>query len=168
MTDKTTDLTNIDNDLIAAEAERIVRNVAIYKGSTRKQCFYMYRMFNLPINLCAKLSGYKPGYGYQLNRELKTDPKVRRSVERILSDMPEAYRSICKLRLAQVANIEGKGLVEYDDNPKLAIDKPQLLRQIKQGAGVDLNAQGAPAKPTTINVESIKLFWADALSDRYG
>lgn len=165
MTDEIKDLTNVDNDLIATEAEKIVRNVAIYKGSTRKQQFYMYHMFNLPINLCAKLCGYKPGYGYQLNRELKNDPKVRQSVEQILSDMPKAYRSICKARLLQIANIEGKGLNEYENNPKLTIDKPQLLKQIKQGAGVNLNEEEPAPKQPTVNIGEIRLFWQQVFGD---
>jgi hypothetical protein len=158
MTDETTDLANIDNNLINPEVEEIVHNVATIKGSTKKQRFHMYRMFNLPIKTCAKLAGYSDEYGYQLVREYKYNPKVRHSVEQILSDMPEAYRSVCRIRLPQIANIEGKALQEYENDPKLAIDKPQLLKQVKQAGGVDLNEHVQPPKAPTINIKEFLLF----------
>lgn len=164
--DKTTDLINID-DQIDPGVEEIVHNVATIKGSTKKQRFHMYRMFNLPIKTCAKLAGYSNEYGYQLVREYKYNPKVRHSVEQILSDMPEAYRSICKLRLPQIAEIEGKALLEYDNDPRLAIDKPQLLKQVKQAGGVDLSEQAPPPKAPTINIREIRLIHQDLMPDRY-
>ena len=54
-----------------------------------------------------------------------------------------------------MAEIEGKALQEYEGNPKLAIDKPQLLKQVKQAGGIDLNEQGVPMAPA-INIKSIE------------
>jgi hypothetical protein len=65
--------------------------------------------------------------------------------------MPEAYRNVCKMRLAQISEIEGAVLQEYQDNPQKAIDKPQLLKQIKQGAGA-LSDDDKPA-PTFVNIK---------------
>ena len=48
-------------------------------------------------------------------------------------------------------------------NPKLAIDKPQLLKQVKQGGGVDLGEAVQPPKPPTINIQELKVFWDNAL-----
>ena len=146
---------NENETLIDPAIEEIIDNVITLKKGSKKQRFHMYRMFNLPIKTCAKLAGYKPSYGYQLVREYRDNPNVARSVQQIISDMPEAYRTICKLRLAQVSDIEGKALDEYEDNPKLAIDKPQLLKQVKQAGGVDLNEQDQPVKQT-INIKHIE------------
>ena len=68
---------------------------------------------------------------------------------------PQRYKSVCKLRLPQVAEIEGKALQEYEDNPKLAIDKPQLLKQVKQGAGVigDDESPRPDLKTVTVRVQ---------------
>jgi len=146
---------NENTELIDPAIEEVIDNVITLKKGSKKQRFHMYRMFNLPIKTCAKLSGYKPSYGYQLVREYRDNPNVARRVQQIISDMPESYRSICRLRLAQVSEIEGKALDEYEDNPKLAIDKPQLLKQVKQAGGVDLGEKDVP-QATTINIEAIE------------
>jgi hypothetical protein len=111
-------------------------------------------MFNLPIRTCAILAGYNKDYGYKLVAEYRKSPKIRHTIEQIINDMPEQYKAICKLRLVEVADIEGKAIAEYHENPKLAIDKPQLLKQVKQGAGV-LSEDERPA-PTFINIESAR------------
>ena len=155
MTKDIVETNNENTELIDPTIEEVIDNVITLKKGSKKQRFHMYRMFNLPIKTCAKLSGYKPSYGYQLVREYRDNPNVARRVQQIISDMPEAYRSICRLRLAQVSDIEGKALEEYEDNPKLAIDKPQLLKQVKQAGGVDLGETGTE-KPLTINIEKIE------------
>ena len=45
-------------------------------------------------------------------------------------------------------------MAEYKENPKLAIDKPQLLKQVKQGAGV-LSEDHKPA-PNVINIKYLQ------------
>ena len=109
-------------------------------------------MFNLSIRICAILAGYNKDYGYKLVEEYRKSPKIRHTIEQIINDMPEAYRSVCKMRLVQIAEIEGKAVAAYRDNPKLAINKPALLKQVKQGAGI-LSDDERPA-PTFINIES--------------
>jgi hypothetical protein len=111
-------------------------------------------MFNLPIRTCAILAGYNKDYGYKLVAEYRKSPKIRHTIEQIINDMPEQYKAICKLRLVEVADIEGKAMAEYQENPKLAIHKPQLLKQVKQGAGV-LSDDERPA-PNIVNIESVQ------------
>jgi hypothetical protein len=144
-----TDVDEIDPDI-----EEVVCNVIGQKKGGRKHKFHLYRMFNLPIRTCAILAGYNKDYGYKLVAEYRKSPKIRHTIERIINDMPEAYRSVCKLRLAEVAEIEGCALREYKGNPKLAIHKPQLLKQVKQGAGVlgDDEQRSLPL----ININAVK------------
>jgi hypothetical protein len=111
-------------------------------------------MFNLPIRTCAILAGYNKDYGYKLVEEYRKSPEIRQTVEQIINDMPEAYRSVSKMQLVQIAEIEGKELAEYKANPRPAIDKPHLLKQVKQGAGV-LSDDERPA-PTFINIEGVR------------
>jgi len=168
MTKDLIETNNENTELIDPAIEEIIDNVITLKKGSKKQRFHMYRMFNLPIKTCAKLAGYKPSYGYQLVREYRDNPIVARTVQQIISDMPEAYRTVCRLRLAQVSDIEGKALDEYEDNPKLAIDKPQLLKQVKQGGGVDLSEKDTP-QTTTINIkaiEKVQVMVADMLQKR--
>jgi len=60
------------------------------------------------------------------------------------------------MHLIQVAEIERSALTEYKDNPKLAIDKPQLLKQVKQGAGVIGDDFDRPLN--VINIGQIQAF----------
>ena len=160
-----------DNDsknLVDPAVAEIVENVIKLKGASKKQRFHMYRMFNIPIITCAKLAGYKESYGYQLVREYRNDPIAREKVSRILSDMPEAYRSICKMRLASIAEIEGLALQKYHEDPQRAIDKPQLLKQVKQAGGIDLNEVGLQGQPT-INIgvlENLQVIMGGAIQKR--
>ena len=151
----TTTNSNVPNNITEKEVTEIITNIAKVKPIDKKQRFHMYRLFNLPIYLCAKLAGYSKEYGYKLVREYKDDTNVRQRVEKIINDMPNAYRNVCKLRLMKVSEIEGKALQEYDDDPKLAIDKPQLLKQVKKGAGVELGDQAQA--PQTISIEQVTL-----------
>jgi hypothetical protein len=143
------DVAGIDPDI-----EEVVCNVIGQKKGSRKQKFHLYRMFNLPIRTCAILAGYNKDYGYKLVAEYRKSPKIRHTIEQIINEMPEAYRSVCKLRLAEVAEIEGCALREYKGNPKLAIHKPQLLKQVKQGAGVLGDDEQRPVP--IINIKSVQ------------
>jgi hypothetical protein len=168
MTKDIVETNNGTEELIDPAIEEVIDNVITLKKGSKKQRFHIYRMFNLPIITCAKLAGYKPSYGYQLVREYRNNPKVAQGVERILSDMPEAYRSVCRLRLAQVSDIEGKALDEYADDPKLAIEKPQLLKAVKAAAGVEFGEKD-DVQPITINIKSIEkvqVAMADVLTKR--
>ena len=140
--------------IIRPDMEEIVSNVIDQKGGSKKQKFHLYRMFNLPIRTCAKLAGYNKDYGYKLVAEYRNSPKIRHTIEQIINDMPEAYRSVCKMRLVQISEIERAALEEYQDTPQKAIDKPQLLKQIKQGAGV-LSDDDKPA-PTIVNIKYLQ------------
>jgi len=117
--------------------------------------FCTYWLFGFPIKVCAAKVGYSEAYGYKIVQRYKKQPNLRQSVDQILNLFPERYRSVCKLRLPQIAEIEGKALQEYEDKPKLAIQKPQLLKQIKQAGGVDLSEADTP-KSTTINIKTIE------------
>ena len=145
----TTDASEIDPDI-----EEVVCNVIGQKNGNRKQKFHLYRMFNLPIRTCAILAGNNKDYGYKLVAEYRKSPKIRHTIEQIINDMPEAYRSLCKMRLVQIGEIEGRTLAEYKDQPKLAIHKPQLLKQVKQGAGV--LSDDERTAPTFVNIERVR------------
>lgn len=117
--------------------------------------FHLLRMFNVPTQLSAKIAGYHENYGYRLLNKYRNQPKIRESLKRFINDLPDDYRNVCALRLPQVAAIEGKVLQKYEKDPKLAIDKPQLLKQIKQGAGIDLH-EGQTPTVGTININVAK------------
>jgi hypothetical protein len=68
----------------------------------------------------------------------------RERLEIICGTLPDRYRQLCQLRLPTIAKIEGKALEMMEDDPKLAIEKPTLLRQVKQAAGALTDESPAP------------------------
>jgi hypothetical protein len=135
-------------------AEEMVTNVLRSHKDDRQAKFFLYRICGLPPRISARLCNYNEDYGYKLDRKFREDQNLRTRIEQITGSIPEQYKALCKLRLVEVADIEGKAMAEYQENPKLAIDKPQLLKQVKQVAGV-LSDDDQPA-PAFINIEAIQ------------
>ena len=49
--------------------------------------------------------------------------------------MPAKYKALAKARLPQIAQIEANALDLYEADARLAIDKPAMLKALKQSAG---------------------------------
>ena len=138
-TKETTDLVPIN----PMESVEVLMNTKEYLPKDEKLIrFHLLRMFGVPIQSSAKIAGYSEQYGYNLVEKYKNQDKPRRTLERFVSTMPGDYKNLCKLRLPQIAQIEAKVLDEYALDPKLAIDKPQMLKHIKQSSGA-LDVDGA-------------------------
>jgi hypothetical protein len=119
------------------EAEKLVSTVLSEKNiDSPRAKYFLFRILGLSPQIAAKACDYHPDYGYKLDKKFRNDHNLRSLAEKITGSIPEQYKALCKLRLVDVAEIETRALAEYKDNPKLAIDKPQLLKQVKQGAGV--------------------------------
>jgi hypothetical protein len=155
---KIKDLTTVDeknsnkiSNVIDPDIEEAVTTVLCGKGGNRRDKYFLFRILGIPPRIAARVCNYNEDYGYKLNRKFREDQNLRTHIEQITGQMPEQYKALCRLRLVDVAEIEGKALSEYKDNPNKAIDKPQLLKQVKQGAGVladdEINA------PRMINIE---------------
>ena len=140
----------VQNDLI----NDVIGNVLKEKKGGKREKFFLYWILGLPTNTCGKLAGYTESYSYKLVSQYNKQPKLRHTIDKFLNVMPERYQSICKLRLAEIAEIEGAAIQEYRKDPKLLIDKPQLAKSIKQSAGV-LGEEHPQAQ--TINVGSINV-----------
>ena len=132
MSENNNEIEVIDEPII----QEIVSGVIKHRDGNKQDIFYLYMFFGLPIKTCAKLAGYQLNYAYKLVQKYKHNAITRERLSEITNLFPEQYKSICKLRLAEMADIEGAALNEYRRDPKLAIDRPALLKQIKQGAGV--------------------------------
>jgi hypothetical protein len=137
------------------EAEKLVSTVLSEKNiDSPRAKYFLFRILGLPPQIAAKACDYHPDYGYKLDKKFRNDQKLRALVERITDCIPEQYKALCKLRLVDVAEIETKALAEYRDNPKLAIDKPQLLKQLKQGSGVLSDDDVRPVN--VVNISAIQ------------
>ena len=141
-------------------AEEVVTNVLRDNKDDRQAKYFLYRICGLSPRISSRLCNYNEDYGYKLDRKFREDLNLRTRIEQITGVIPEQYKALCKLRLIEVADIEGKAMAEYLENPKLAIDKPQLLKQVKQGAGVLSDDEG-PAN-TFINIEKIQALMLQA------
>ena len=93
---------------------------------------------------------------YALNWEFGKDPNLRHRIAEIINpDLSvDAYRDFSKMSLVDIAEIETGALREYKKKPKLAIERPQLLKHMKQASGV-LQDDG-PREPK-INIESLTI-----------
>jgi len=169
MTDEKADKNNDSKQLTDVVPQNVIDD--IFTTLTKEQkdkkrmTFYLYWLFGYPIKSCADLSGYSESYAYNLVHAYKKSSKLRTQVDEVLDLFPERYKSVCRLRLPQIAEIEGLALGEYEKDPKLAIRQPQLLKQVKQAGGVDLNEEAPPKKQPTVNIGEIKLFWQGLLGD---
>ena len=101
----------------------------------RRLKFHLLRFFGLPVATCAESSGYSETYGYKIDKQVKDLAKLPPTLQRFFDDMPARYKALAKARLPQIAQIEGNALDLYESNPNLAIDKPALLKALKQSAG---------------------------------
>ena len=152
---KSNDNKQITDLVPESELDNIFTSLTKGQKNKKLMTFYLYWLFGFPIKTCAETSGYSESYGYNLVQKYREQPNVRHRVDEILNMFPERYKSVCKLRLPQIAEVEAKALDEYAENPRLAIDKPQLLKHLKQSASVldaDVQYQG----PTTIQVANIQ------------
>jgi hypothetical protein len=158
---KAKDLIPVDNKIsngsklvISQEtAEEIVSGVLHEKKGGRQEKYFLYRILGLPPRISASLCNFNQDYGYKLDRKFREDLNLRARISKITGSIPEQYENLCKLRLVDVAEIDGKALAEYRNDPKLAIQKPQLLKQIKQAAKVLADDD----KPTTVFVNIEKM-----------
>ena len=109
MTKDIVETNNENTELIDPTIEEVIDNVITLKKGSKKQRFHMYRMFNLPIKTCAKLSGYKPSYGYQLVREYRDNPNVARSYYGIKKALrlPNNWPSLGDRRKAKAKQASG-------------------------------------------------------------
>ena len=136
-------------------AEKLVSTVLSEKNVDDPRAkYFLFRILGLPPQIAAKACDYHPDYGYKLDKKFRNDQKLRSLVKRITGAIPEQYKALCKLRLVDIAEIEMKALAEYKENSLLAIEKPQLLKQIKQGAGVLLDEDARPVN--LVNIVAIQ------------
>ncbi|MBC8466726.1 MAG: hypothetical protein H8D55_02695 [Deltaproteobacteria bacterium] len=149
---KNTKVIPIDHENIVNE---VVSNIIGDNKKDKRTKFFMYWFLGVNQKTAAKLAGYQPNYGYALTQKYRHSSKLRATLDKITSKMPERYRTLCRLRLAEISDIEGAALAKFKDDPELAIRKPQLLKQLKQSAGV-LEADFAPSQ--NINIEEARFF----------
>jgi hypothetical protein len=112
----------------------------------RHEKYFLLRGLGQSTPDAAKALGYKTKRGYDLNYQFKHKPIWRERFSKIVESMPDIYKAACKMQLLNIAEVERKALEKYAEDPELAINKPQLLKHMKQTAGV-IGDDFSPAQP---------------------
>jgi hypothetical protein len=146
---------NKNKDLIPLdEAESLIVELLRNKAKKSVEKYYTLRMMGFKPQIAAAACNYNKDYGYKLDKSFRDNQNLQARMGKILNQVPEQYQNLCKLRLIQLAEAEGKAIEEYNKNPKLLIDKPQLAKHLKQSAGV-LNDDEKP-QASTINIKEMR------------
>ena len=131
--------------------DEVVCDLITTSNDKRRDTFIAYWLFGLSPNKAALKAGYSKSYAQSgVLKALKHSKSLRARIEEFAKIGPERYRQLAQLRLGTIAGIEGAALQEYRANPRLVIDKPQLLKQIKQSSGVLLEEGEKNSLPSNL------------------
>jgi hypothetical protein len=142
---------NDPNEIIDLQiVDEVVEDLVGGKKDPRWQKFLCYWIFGLNAKSAAIKAGYAKSYAESGVQKRLKDPKVKAEMEAILANAPERYRAICRLRLVDIAQVEGALLEKLKDKPEKLLRNPAVVRQIKEAAGALGSEHG-----TTINWQQI-------------
>jgi hypothetical protein len=148
-----------------ALAKEVVDNVGSFRGASKTLKYHLYRMFGFNTAAAADLAGITLRTGYDLNQRLANDERQYKKLAHIVSGFPDKYRELCKLRLMGISNIEDKALGLYAEDPKLAIERPALLKHMKQAAGIVLEEPQTQVVPN-INIGQLQAIILQSLESK--
>lgn len=133
---KKAEKSNNITDIVDSEVvEEVIAEVISDSKDKKTDKFILLWLLGYSAKAAALSVGYAKSYAESgIQKRLKT-PKLRERLEQITQVMPERYRSLCRLRLADVAEIESGVLEAMKTNPDKALRHPQILKQIKQSSG---------------------------------
>ena len=150
---------DVISDIPRAEA---LQRLGALKGADRVCQFFVYYFNNLAVKQCAALCDYKLGTAYALLKRYQREPKLRERVHAFLGTAPDEFRVVGQARLHKVASIHGKVLDLFEANPQLAAEKPTILKQVMQVAGV--LHDDAPSVQH-VDIQSIKVLVGQMVPD---
>jgi hypothetical protein len=104
-----------------------------------------------------RVLGIKPMQVSRTMKKLRTNARFRQKVEALRERLKQNYINHTVATLPVLAEIEQKALNEYKSDPKLAIEKPKLLRDLRTVAGAQL-PDGAVVQNTvnTVVIEQLQ------------
>jgi hypothetical protein len=144
----------LPSGLSESDAIEIIQTIAQAKSADKRAKFFMGYFFNLPMEVCVRISGLSQSYCSALVGKYRRNPKLRTHIDKLFDGWPEVYRNVCKMRLFKLQEAEGKAVEKYLENPELLIDKPQLAKQIKLAAGA-MPVDEVP-RPMMVNIGEIR------------
>ena len=154
-TEKSNDITDIVDPNDIDEVVGQIASISSDKKDSRQDKFLLYWLLGYSVRVAAITAGYSEGTsrGSNLYKVLKR-PITRERLLQITNGMPEKYKALCRMRMGDVAEIESGVVKLMKDDPELALKHPQVLKQMKQAAGVLLDEV---SPPPTVNIKSLKI-----------
>jgi len=146
--------------------ELVDQRCEMFEGDSQVDFILRHRALGYSVKKAAEEVGISPSYGYKINKLWDEDPKCRSRIMRKLDKYPEDYKDACKILLPTVLKTEVMGLRAMQDDPTLAVKHPQLLKQVKQGAGIKFD-DDLPKVTQNINIEAIGTLIANSLKVGY-
>jgi len=154
----------IDQDMM----DQVVADLSVNSKDKKRDKFIALWIMGLSAYEAARKAGYSESYARSgVQKQLKRSKNLRERIKDFAKQGPERYRQLCQLRLATIAEVEGAALQEYRDNPRLVINKPQLLRQLKQSGGV-LSDDTGPFVPSRTTIQILSNNFAVQLIEGQG
>lgn len=137
-------------DVTATEAAQIIkktsgalmRDAGYTAAEVEFQDLQLISMVDMGIRqtTAANVLDIKPMQASRIMKKLRTNARFRQKVEALRERLRQNYVNATVATLPVISEIEQKALAEYKDDPKLAIDKPKLLRDLRSVAGVQVDA----------------------------
>jgi len=146
--------------------DTVVEDLVAGKKDPRWQKFLCFWIFGLSAKSAALKAGYSRSYAESGVQKRLKDPKVRAQLEAILSNAPQRYRAICRLRLVDIAQVEGALLEQLKDDPEKLLKHPAAVtavKQIKQSSGV-LGHDQQP--PMVVNIGAMQNLMAQIIESK--
>jgi ASC-1-like (ASCH) protein len=146
--------------------ELVEKRCEPFEGNVQVDFIMRHKVLKYSVKQAAEGVGISNSYGHKINKLWAEDPKFRSRIMRKLDKYPDDYKDACKVMLPTVLKTEAKGLQAMQDNPELAVKHPQLLKQIKQGAGIKFDEELHPVTQN-INIEAIQTMIFNSLQEDY-
>lgn len=156
---KTDTIGNDTKQLVEKTVSEVISTVLAEKKGTGRDVkadkFCLYLAFGFPIETCAKLSGCSMSWAYRLHAKYgKNTKKLVERIAEIAGQAKEQYQVLTKLKLPLIAQLDDLGIAEYRENPRLIVEKPGLLRQLKQVSGV---IEDESVAPRFVSIENLQI-----------
>ena len=133
-----------------------------FQGDVQIDFVMRHKILKYSVKKACEEVGISNVYGHKINRMWATDPKFRSRIMKKLDKYPDDYKDACKALLPTILKTEVKGLEAMADDPTLAVKHPQLLKQMKMGAGVDLS-DNPPSVVQHVNIEFMQQLICDTI-----
>jgi len=135
--------------------ELVAERTAPFEGSVQIDFIFRHMVLKYSVKQAVEDVGISIAYGHKINRMWRGDAKFRSRIMKKLDSYPDDYRDACRSLLPVILKTEVEGLRAMQDNPELAVKHPQLLKQMKMGAGINLS-DDPPTVIANVNIGLIQ------------